>query len=503
MGSNFYETIVLKEDSYQDYEYELKKHSFSSTQQEIDMLEKGIQGEKQLLYHLNKSNIGMYVLRDVNFKYNDMTAQIDFVVVTAFKCYFIECKNYSADIIHVDENRNFEMSTRYGKRYNRKAIDSPISQVEDQFTVFQKICLDDVDKVKELLQGNKFKDYFKTLVVFTNSNNRLNLTKAPNDIKYRILKVDNLIRQIEYDKNHYKGKLLSQEEMLKIVNLIMKYNSTDKIEEVKNKIIELKRIEEKRSQQNNNNLLIKLLDDKNGRKILAAVTTIIIMGLFLLFSLFSKIVYNNVKEKENTSITQTVKKLTDNELKAIETIKANYAYSKENGFSLMHTSNCRAISKVFNGKLSCGAYPLMINLIDDNNITILHSFNCYSLKYNSNNEIEEASVKYVGNDINNECPGLAVGIAEWDNDNEYFQKIGGYNKLLEISKESYKTGIINSFYTDTYITERGGNKGLYVSYYLDVDAFFKGVTGRGALGASDTTKNEFEEMVKNYYYIMK
>ena len=53
------------------------------------MLQKGIEGEKQVAYHLNKANLGMYVLRDVNFSCDDMNAQVDFVVVTSHHCYFI------------------------------------------------------------------------------------------------------------------------------------------------------------------------------------------------------------------------------------------------------------------------------------------------------------------------------------------------------------------------------------------------------------------------------
>lgn len=206
------------------------------------MLEMGIKGEKQLEYHLKKANVGMYALRDVNLQYNDMKAQIDFVVVTSHHCYFIECKNYTADIIHVDENGNFSISKKYGGKYVKKGINSPLSQAEDQLTIFKKICLNNEKRVKELLNGVRFNEYFRAITVFTNQDCFLNIKKAPSDMKYRILKVDNLIRQIEKDKLYYKSKNFSKEEMNKIANFILENNVAVSLEEYR----EEKRMTEQR-----------------------------------------------------------------------------------------------------------------------------------------------------------------------------------------------------------------------------------------------------------------
>lgn len=234
---NFYETIFLKEDSSLEKELDdMFINGFNKTDR-FNLLRAGVAGEKQVAYHLNKSNIGMYAIRDINFTIGDLTAQVDFVVVTSYHCYFIECKNYNADIIHVDETRNFEISTKYGTKYVKKGIKSPISQVEDQLNVFKKICLDNQEEVTQLLNGIKFNDYFRSLVVFTNPDNRLDIKNAPYDIKYRILKADNLIRQMEYEKDHYNGKRLSQEEMKNIADFILSKNVEPQITSVP-KVIE-------------------------------------------------------------------------------------------------------------------------------------------------------------------------------------------------------------------------------------------------------------------------
>ena len=241
--SLFYETIFLKKDSSLEKKLGILKTNSKANKDEIYMLETGIAGENQVAYHLNKSNIGMYVLRDVNLVCDDLKAQIDFVVVTSHHCYFIECKNYNADIIRVDETANFEMSTRYGKKYNKVGIKSPMSQVEDQFSVFKKICLNNQEKVTSLLAGVKFKDYFKTIVVFTNSESRLDLKHAPNSVKYRLLKVDNLIRQIEYDGEHCDGKKFSKEQMNDIAMFILENNVPVKIGEIQENIDHLEPID--------------------------------------------------------------------------------------------------------------------------------------------------------------------------------------------------------------------------------------------------------------------
>ena len=67
---------------------------------ELNMVRKGLFGEDEVLYQLKKSNIGMYILRDVKLIYEDMTAQVDFVVLTPLYTYFIECKNLSGNIVY-------------------------------------------------------------------------------------------------------------------------------------------------------------------------------------------------------------------------------------------------------------------------------------------------------------------------------------------------------------------------------------------------------------------
>ncbi len=219
MATVFNETIFLKEDSVMEKAIE----TYGTRLYDYNNLKKGIYGEQQVAYHLSKANMGMFVLRDINLEFGDMTAQIDFVVVTSHHCYFVECKNYNGNI-EIDETGNFVLNTNPGKKGGKKGIKSPIGQVQDQLEVFKKIALDNTEKMKNLMNGVRFKDYFKTLVVFTNPENIIKNVKAPSDIKYRVLKVDNLLRQIEYDNRKYEGNRLNKNDMNEIAKFFLDIN---------------------------------------------------------------------------------------------------------------------------------------------------------------------------------------------------------------------------------------------------------------------------------------
>lgn len=108
----FKDTIFYKEDSdLQDkYDALLKLNKEYPNNDallfELFIVKKGLEGENEIAYQLKKSNIGMYVLRDIKVKYEDLSAQIDYVVLTPLYSYFIECKNLVGNIT-VNEKGDF------------------------------------------------------------------------------------------------------------------------------------------------------------------------------------------------------------------------------------------------------------------------------------------------------------------------------------------------------------------------------------------------------------
>ena len=79
---------------------------------------------------------------------------------------------------------------------------SPLRQVEAQRDVIKKIWESRASNFTKLFASRHFDEYRKVLVVAANQDTILDTSKAPNDIKYKVLRADALIRQLEYDFEH-------------------------------------------------------------------------------------------------------------------------------------------------------------------------------------------------------------------------------------------------------------------------------------------------------------
>ena len=206
----FKDTIFLKENSdLQDrYDALMKlKDEYPKCEElyeELYIVKKGLEGENEIKYQLSKSNLGLYVLRDINIEYEDLKAQIDYVVLTKMYCYFIECKNLVGNIT-VNEKGDFIREYNINKKKIKKGMYSPLRQVEAQRDVYKKIWNNRlssnkvVNFIKRALAENRFTDTHRVLVVAANNETILNTKYAPKDIKNRIIKADALVRKIQND----------------------------------------------------------------------------------------------------------------------------------------------------------------------------------------------------------------------------------------------------------------------------------------------------------------
>ena len=168
---------------------------------ELFIVKKGLEGENEIAYQLKKSNVGMYVLRDIKVKYEDLSAQIDYVVLTPLCTYYIECKNLVGNIT-VNEKGDFIRELYINGKTIKKGMYSPLRQVEAQREVIRKIWESRANTMDKLLYSKDFNKYRKVLVVASNKETILDTSNAPSDIKYKVLRADSLVRQIEYDFNH-------------------------------------------------------------------------------------------------------------------------------------------------------------------------------------------------------------------------------------------------------------------------------------------------------------
>lgn len=203
----FKETIFYKENSDLQLKYDALNKlnneypNNEELQSELYIVKKGLEGENEIAYQLKKSNIGMYVLRDIKLKHDDLKAQIDYVIITPVFTYYVECKNLVGNITVTDKGDFIREFTINGKKI-KKGMYSPLRQVEAQREVVRKIWESNSSTIKKIFASKNFDYYRRILVVTANQDTILNTNKAPKDMKYKVLRADSLVRQIEYDLSH-------------------------------------------------------------------------------------------------------------------------------------------------------------------------------------------------------------------------------------------------------------------------------------------------------------
>lgn len=182
--------------------------------QKLKLCELGLKGEKEIEFELKNANIGMYVLHDINMKYEDLTAQIDYIVITPASMYFIECKNLVGNIT-VNSRGEFIREYTYNRKKVREGIYSPVRQAERHIEIFKKIWNDRNTKLINKLQMKNFDKWCKYLVVMTNPKSILDIKSAPREIKSKIVRSDNLVKYLQNDINHTDKDTLYKEKDMK------------------------------------------------------------------------------------------------------------------------------------------------------------------------------------------------------------------------------------------------------------------------------------------------
>lgn len=231
------ETIFLKETSDLQDKYDaLEKlnSEYPNNEEllsELYIVKKGLYGENEIAYQLKKANIGMYVLRDIKLQYKDLTAQIDYVIITPVFTYYVECKNLVGNIT-VNEKGDFIREFTINGRKIKKGIYSPLRQVEAQREVVRMIWNEHINKLQKVFAEKNFEYYRRVLVVAANQDTILNTSKAPSDIKYKVLRADNLIRQIKYEINNRtrNDDFDSQKTMESLANTYLKLSVKDTVD---------------------------------------------------------------------------------------------------------------------------------------------------------------------------------------------------------------------------------------------------------------------------------
>ncbi len=184
--------------------------------QSIRNLEYGIKGENNILFELKNSRLPMLVLQDLYLEYDSISAQIDFLILTRNKHCIIESKNMYGDVI-ITDNGDFYRKSK-GKSHK---IYSPITQCERHVELIRKIRYDARGNIitKALFEKFGAKNYYP-LVVMANPTGKINTKYAPEDVKNKIISVDQLVRHLM--KNHNSKAEITEKDMIELGEFFLK-----------------------------------------------------------------------------------------------------------------------------------------------------------------------------------------------------------------------------------------------------------------------------------------
>lgn len=194
--------VFLKEESdaaeYIEKMTELSKKAKGDLKEEIEkqisIAQIGEYGEKSIIYELKHSDLDMYIMHDIYLEVNGVGAQIDFLIVTKKIIYVIECKNLYGDITVREDGAFIREFSYKGRKKQKEAIYSPITQNEHHLHVLKEYIKDGKISIVKFLTDKMFNHIFKSVIVLANPKTIL---KTPRNFSGTILRADQLVRYIE------------------------------------------------------------------------------------------------------------------------------------------------------------------------------------------------------------------------------------------------------------------------------------------------------------------
>lgn len=209
---------------------ELMKIAPEETRKQIEedrkLLSYGIVGERNVAYELKNSHMPILVLHDLFLEYNNLSAQIDFIVISRKFILVIECKNLVGDISITNEGQFVRyFKGQNGKVYKKEGMYSPITQNERHVALIK-----DILKHEKSFNENGLK-LIKHIVVVANPRSIINSKHASKEIRQQIIKCDQLINKMQelYDGNK-DGYWCTEETMYRVANDLLMYNGKYKVD---------------------------------------------------------------------------------------------------------------------------------------------------------------------------------------------------------------------------------------------------------------------------------
>ena len=301
-----------------------------SLKEEIDkqiaIAEYGIKGEQSIAFELKNSGMDMYILQDICLEHGELSAQIDYMIVTRKRIYIIECKNMIGDI-EVNNTGDFIRTYQLRGRRIKEGIYSPITQNIRHLQIVKEVRKADRKNIitKKLFE-NHFEDNYKSIVVLANPKTVLYAKFAKKEVKEQIVRVDQLVHKIkEMDKQVKDG--MSEKEMAEIANFFLEKNKQDRSDYTE----KYEKILAKAEISNEKNAVTEDVEVSNEKEVITKKVEV---------SNEKELIVENVEtSKEKEIITEKVETLKEKEIitekveksEAKEVITENVSVEKDNG----------------------------------------------------------------------------------------------------------------------------------------------------------------------------
>lgn len=193
-------------------------------EKQITVAQYGMFGENNIAFELKNSGMDMYILHDIFLEYGDLSAQIDYIVVTRKRIYVLECKNLIGNI-EVDNAGNFIRSFAVSGRKIKEGIYSPITQNERHLNVIKLLRKESKSNfIAKKMFENGFANTYKSLIVLANPKTVLYDKYAKKEVKEKIIRADQLIRKIKEMDAQVTDYTFSNKDMLETAEFYLAAN---------------------------------------------------------------------------------------------------------------------------------------------------------------------------------------------------------------------------------------------------------------------------------------
>lgn len=196
-------------------------------EKQIKIADYGLAGEENIAFELKNSGMDMFILHDIYLEYEELSAQIDYLIVAKKNIYIIECKNLIGNI-EIDNKGTFIRSYElYGKKI-KEGIYSPITQNERHMNVIKAVRKNTKNAVLQFFFEKNFEKSYKSIVCLANPKTVLTDKYAKKEVKEKVVRADQLIALMKQMEKESKNEKSTEKEMRKLAEFFLEVSKPNK-----------------------------------------------------------------------------------------------------------------------------------------------------------------------------------------------------------------------------------------------------------------------------------